>query len=63
VIWKCYSEIMQSIEALRLKKAFELTEMLIRLNIAADATAHPDRSSTELNRRFQRRMRIMKDRR
>jgi len=54
---------MQSIEALRLKKAFELTEMLIRLNIAADATAHPDRSSTELNRRFQRRMRIMKDRR
>ncbi|MEX2444291.1 MAG: hypothetical protein WD492_11830 [Alkalispirochaeta sp.] len=50
-------------ETERLKKMFELTEMLIKLNIAADATAHPDTSQAELRRRFQRRMRATKDRR
>ncbi|MDA3950923.1 MAG: hypothetical protein PF508_17075 [Spirochaeta sp.] len=54
---------MQSREAVQLKKAFELTEMLIRLNIAADATAHPEKSQGELRRRFGRRMRAAKDRR
>jgi len=42
---------------------FELTEVLIKLNIAADATAHPNISQAELRRRFQRRMRATKDRR
>ncbi len=49
-------------EAHRLKQMFELTELLTKLNIAADATAHPDASQAELRRRFQRRMRAAKDR-
>jgi len=54
---------MESREARQLKKAFELAAMLIKLNIAADATAHPEKSPTELRRRFGRRMRAAKDRR
>ena len=54
---------MQSREARQLKKAFELTEMLIKLNIANDATAHPEKTEGELRRRFWRRMRAAKDRR
>lgn len=54
--------VMGSREARRLKKTFELTELLIRLNIAADATTHPEKSPAELRRRFQRRMRAAKDR-
>ncbi len=42
---------------------FELTEMLIKLNIAADALVYPNKSQAELRRRFQRRMRAAKDRR
>ncbi|MFW5828496.1 MAG: hypothetical protein ACOCU4_10400 [Alkalispirochaeta sp.] len=49
-------------EAHRLKQMFELTELVVKLNIAADATAHPDASQAELRRRFQRRMRAAKDR-
>lgn len=54
---------MQSTEAERLQKTFELTEMLVKLNIANDATAHPDKTPSQLRLRFWRRMRAAKDRR
>ena len=54
---------MYSPEVQRLNTMFELTEMLIKLNIAVDAKDHPEKSETELRRRFVRRMRSVKDRR
>jgi len=54
---------MRSPEAERLRKTFELTEMLVQLNIANDAATHPEKTGDELRRRFWRRMRAVKDRR
>lgn len=53
---------MESIDAERLRKTFEIVEMLTQLNIANDAAGHPEKTVSELRRRFRRRMRAAKDR-